>query len=93
VIEGIVMRDIRSDLQERANFIEEQIRGVFAHFEKMVEQLHNERDARVADVKEAHAMINKFMEFEARQVGNVVELANPQAPGRSLVDRRKAASD
>jgi len=86
------MRDIRSDLQERANFIEEQIRAAFAHFEKMVQQLQSERDARVADLKGTHAMINNFMEFEARHVGNVVELANPPAPRLSLAERIKTAS-
>jgi hypothetical protein len=86
------MRDIRSDLQERANFIEEQIRVAFAHFEKMIQQLQSERDARVADLKGAHAMINKFMEFEARHMGNVTTLENPSTPRFSLADRIQAAS-
>jgi hypothetical protein len=33
------MRDIRSDLQERATLIDEQIRAVFTHIEKTIEQL------------------------------------------------------
>ena len=45
------MRDIRSDLQERANFIEQQIRAAHSHFEKMVQQLQRERDVRIADLK------------------------------------------
>ena len=32
------MRDIRSDLQERTSFIEEQITSVYAHFEKTIQQ-------------------------------------------------------
>jgi hypothetical protein len=43
------MRDIRSDLQERANFCEEQIRAAYAHFEKMIQQLQSELDVRIAD--------------------------------------------
>jgi hypothetical protein len=86
---GIVMRDIRSDLQERADFIENQIGAASAHFEKMVQQLQSERDARVADLKGALAMINKLMEFEHGLVGNVV--ANSPAPHLSLADRIKAA--
>jgi hypothetical protein len=35
------------DLQERANVVEEQIRAIYAHFEKVVQQLQSERDARV----------------------------------------------
>ena len=33
------MRDIRSDLQERANSVEEEIRAFYADCEKMIEQL------------------------------------------------------
>ena len=29
------MRDIRGDLEERANIIEEQIRAAYAHFERV----------------------------------------------------------
>ena len=40
------MRDIRCDLQERVNVVEEQIRAIYAHFEKVVQQLECERDAK-----------------------------------------------
>jgi hypothetical protein len=64
------MRDIRSDLQERATLIDEQIRAAYAHFEKTVEQLRNEHDARVADLKSGLTVIAKFMEFEQRYFGS-----------------------
>jgi len=60
------MRDIRGDLQERAFLVDEQIRAAAAHFDKAVQQLQTERDARIADLKAALAMIAKFMEFEER---------------------------
>lgn len=41
------MRDIRSDLQERANLCEEQIRAACAHFDAMVQRLQSERDMRM----------------------------------------------
>jgi hypothetical protein len=85
------MRDIRSDLQERANFLEEQIKGVYAHFEKAAQQLQSERDARVAELQGAHTMINKLVEFEAGFMDNVVTLSNPQAPRLSLAKRIKAS--
>jgi hypothetical protein len=85
------MRDIRSDLQERANLIEEQVRAAYAHFEKAVQRLQNERDARVADLQGAHAMLKKLIEFEAGFVDNVVHLENASAPHHSLADRIKAA--
>jgi hypothetical protein len=65
------MRDIRSDLQERANVIDEQIKAAYAHFQKRVEQIQHERDAKIADLKSEFAMIAKFMDFEQRFLGNV----------------------
>ena len=84
------MRDIRGDLQERADFIEEQIRAAYAHFEKVVQQLQTERDARVADLQGTHTMISKLIEFEAAFMDNVVTMAPVSRP--SLADRIKAAS-
>ena len=60
------MRDIRSDLQERATLIDDQIRAAYSHFEKTVEHLRNEHDARVADLKSDLTLVAKFMEFEGR---------------------------
>src|SRR5207342_3387322 len=60
------MRDIRGDLQERAILVDEQIRAAVAHFDKAIQQLQTERDARTADLKAGLAMIAKFMEFEER---------------------------
>ena len=54
------------DLQERATLIDEQIRAAYSHFEKTVEQLKNEHNVRVADLKSGLTMIAKFMEFEQR---------------------------
>ena len=60
------MRDIRSDLQERATLVDEQIRAAVAHFEKTIQQLQAERDERITDLNSGLAMIAKFMEFEER---------------------------
>ena len=60
------MRDIRGDLQERAILVDEQIRAAVAHFDKAIQQLQTERDARIAELKAGLAMIAKFMEFEER---------------------------
>ena len=53
------MRDIRSDLEERANLIQGQVNAAYAHFEKLMQQLQGERDARIAELTETLAMINK----------------------------------
>ena len=86
------MRDIRSDLEERAHIIQEQVRGAYAHFERMVQQLQSERDARVADLKGSLAMIEKLIQFETGIVSNVVKLENAPASQPSLADRIKAAN-
>jgi len=86
------MRDIRSDLEERAHIIQEQVRGAYAHFERMVQQLQSERDARVADLKGSLAMIEKLIQFEDGIMGNVVKLENAPASQPSLADRMKAVN-
>jgi hypothetical protein len=75
------MRDIQSDLQERATLIVEQIRAAGAHFERILEKLQNERDARIADLQSGLAMIAKFTEFEQQFFGNV----SPTVPTSPLV--------
>jgi hypothetical protein len=80
------MRDIRSDLQERATLIDEQIRATYAHFEKILKQLQSEQDAKIADVKSTLAMIAKIMEFEERYLGNSSPVV-PASPLVALADR------
>jgi hypothetical protein len=80
------MRDIRSDLQERATLIDGEIRAAYAHFEKTVQQLQSERDARISDLKSGLAMIAKFMEFEERYLVNSSPVV-PASPLVALADR------
>ena len=75
------MRDIRGDLQERAILVDEQIRAAVAHFDKAIQQLQTERDARIADLKAGLAMIAKFMEFEER----FLHTTPPATPASPLV--------
>ena len=71
------MRDIRGDLQERVILVDEQIRAAAAHFDKAIQQLQTERDARIADLKAGLAMIAKFMEFEEPFLHNTPPVATP----------------
>jgi hypothetical protein len=87
------MRDIRSDLEERAHIVQEQVRAAHAHFERMAQQLQSERDARVADLKGSLAMIKKLIQFEPGIVSKVVKLENAPASQPSLADRMKAVND
>ena len=90
------MRDIRSDLEERANLIQGQIQAAYAHFEKVMQQMQAERDAKIAELTETLAMINKVMQFESGIGDKVVTLphppaATPPATKPSLVDRLRSA--
>jgi len=79
------MRDIRSDLQERATLIDEQVRATYAHFERMLQQLQSEQDAKIADLKSTLAMIAKLMEFEQGFVATV-STPVPSSPLVALAD-------
>ena len=78
------MRDIRSDLEERAKLIDAEISAAFAHFEKVLAQVQGERDARVAELKSDLETVRKLMEVEHRGIGNAPVPIRPPAP--SLVD-------
>ena len=83
------MRDIRNDLQERADVAQDALKAADVQFQRMVEQLRHEHDAKVADLKGALAMIAKLMELENRFSGNVVTMESAAAHP-SLADRIKA---
>jgi len=76
VCEG-TMRDILSDLQERATLTNEQIRATVAHFDKTIQQLQAERDTRIAELKSGLVMISRFMEFEERFLPNMPPVTPP----------------
>ena len=80
------MRDIRSDLQARATLIDEQVRATYADFERRLQQLQSEQDAKIADLKSTLAMIAKLMEFEQGFVAPVAPPA-PSSPLVALADR------
>ena len=83
------MRDIRNDLQERADVAQDALKAADVQFQRMVEQLRHEHDAKVADLKGGLAMIAKLMEMENRLSGNVVTMESAAAHP-SLADRIKA---
>jgi hypothetical protein len=73
------MRDIRSDLQERANATEEEIRAINADYEKVIEQLQKEREEKLARVKMKREMLSKLIEFEDADAGKVPPVTRPEA--------------
>ena len=73
------MRDIRGDLQERVKATKEEVQSINADYEKKIEQLQKERDAKVAKAKMKVEMISKLIEFENEDVGKVPSVAPPAA--------------
>jgi hypothetical protein len=65
---------------------EEQIRAPYAHLERTVQQLQNERDAKITDLKSGLAMINKFMELEERFLGKLPSPGPAPSPLLALAD-------
>ena len=90
------MRDIRADLEERANIIQGQVNAAHAHFEKVMQQMQAERDARIAELTETLAMINKLMQFESgigRQSCDAVASSGREASSREFfADRQVTVS-
>ncbi len=69
------MRDIRGDLQDRAGLLEEQINAHEAQFDKLIEQLKREHDARLEDLKAELEAVNRLMEVELRRLDDCARRA------------------
>jgi hypothetical protein len=69
------MRDIRGDLQDRADLLEEQISAHEAQFDKLIDQLKREHDQRLEDMKIELDAVNRLLDLELRRI----ETAPPQA--------------
>ena len=61
------MRDIRSDLQERADRVRQQINAEGAQFEKLLSQLKTEHSSRVEPLKVQLRAVSKLIGFAAWQ--------------------------
>ena len=77
------MRDIRGDLQDRAGLLEEQINAHEAQFDKLLDQLKQEHDARLEDLKAELEAVNRLIEVELRRLATAP--AAPKVPAREPV--------
>ena len=78
------MRDIRGDLQDRAGLLEEQINAQEVQFDKLIEQLKREHDARLDDLKSELEAVNRLIEHELRRLATA-----PAAPAAPKVQVRE----
>jgi hypothetical protein len=77
------MRDIRGDLQQRVDFVEQQISAAHAQFQQLVERLQSERDATVAELNKDLAALGNVMEAELRLASGSPRVAAPSAQAQT----------
>jgi hypothetical protein len=74
------MRDIRTDLEERAALLENQINSAQAQFDKLVEQLKAEYASRLKHVKAEADAVRVLLGVEDRRLANGAAHANGATP-------------
>ncbi|ODA67871.1 hypothetical protein A7A08_01038 [Methyloligella halotolerans] len=85
------MRDIRRDLQDRAQLLEEEITAAQTQFEQKVEQLKTERDARIHEIKDELSALGRLIDAEKRRmeggsVQHTAEVATLPPNQQALID-------
>jgi hypothetical protein len=73
------MRDIRDDLRERANLLEEQVSAAEGQFEKYLEQLRSEQENRLKDLRSELEAVTALLAIEQRRQGAAPAAAQAQA--------------
>ena len=72
------MRDIRGDLQDRANLLQEQISTTQAQFNRHIEQLRREHETRLEDLKSALDNVHMVIGIEGRRLGSSLSATKAQ---------------
>jgi hypothetical protein len=63
ILEDKTVRDIRSDLEDRADWIEQQIKAQQAQFENLIAQLKKEQRDRIEDLKPQLQAVTTLLRF------------------------------
>src|SRR6185295_19604944 len=74
------LRDIRGDLQERANLLKEQISAVQGQFDRHIEQVKREHEARREDLKSALHNVHMVIGIEGRRLASSPSVTKAQYP-------------
>jgi hypothetical protein len=84
------MRDIREDLQERINFLSNQMSSARAEFDREVEQIEKEHESKLKGLKANLEAVNRLIGAEAKRLGNTPDVpkAQPQ-PQASKAEQPK----
>ena len=68
------MRDIREDLQERVEWVKQQINAEQSRIEKLLKQLSSEQDSKVRYVKAELETVKRVIEIEHRRLGSTMSV-------------------
>jgi hypothetical protein len=74
------MRDIRDDLRDRVGLLKEQINAAEADFERHIEQLKQEHDGKLKDLRENLEAVNRLMGAEHKRLGGASAATEAKAP-------------
>lgn len=72
------MRDIRDDLQERANLIAAQINAAQSQFDNLIEQVKVEHDTKVQNLKSHLDAVHMVTGVEDRRVGSATSVSKAE---------------
>ena len=82
------MRDIREDLQDRANFLRGQMDAAQAQLEKSIDQIKQEHDSRLEGLKADLAAVTKLLGSEHRRLGNTPPASKAQAQPQAQPEQK-----
>src|ERR1043165_15976 len=74
------MRDIRGDLQDRANLVAEQIKSVQRQFDDHIEKIKVEHETKLEDLRSALRNVHMVIGIEKRRFGSVAMVELQSAP-------------
>jgi hypothetical protein len=77
------MRDIRGDLQDRANLIAEQISATQGQYDAHIQKLKSEHQTILEDLKSALQNVHLVLRFEGQRVGSSVPETEAHQPQQS----------
>lgn len=86
------MRDIRGDLQDRANQVTEQISATQEQFDKVLEQLKLEHKAKLEELKSDLGAIRIVIKTEDR-LGSVITPTKQSEPQAQQAQSQRPTSD
>jgi hypothetical protein len=90
---GNPMRDIRDDLQERANVIVGQINAAQGEFDNLIEQIKVEHDSKVQNLKFHLDAIHMVTGIEDRRLRSAVSASKVEPSPRQQPLRQQPPSD